>query len=106
MPLPIFLSRVTTRDDGGRTANYTIYGSTVQVRVKNGKGEEIVKNAIMGSNGTIYVAHELAGQHEQWVLMPRAMYDQLVPLAAQPAVSVRAAAAPLTSQPASTKKAK
>lgn len=75
--LPITMTLAKDRADGGKTANYTVYDCKRQMQVTNGKGETVVKNAVMGSNGTIYIGHELAGPHTEWVLMPRAMYDQL-----------------------------
>ena len=75
--LPIHMSLATNRDDKGKTENYTIYNIPVQVQVKNKKGETVTKNAVLGGNGTIYIAHEIAGDDTEWVMMPKSMFDQL-----------------------------
>jgi hypothetical protein len=96
--LPIEFTLATKRDDGGKTANYTVYECSRQMQVKNGKGEPIIKNAIMGSNGSIYIGHELAGPHTEWVLMPRAMFDQLYTGSGAPARQL-GKPLPVTTQP-------
>ena len=80
--LPLEFTLATDRDDAGKTDNYTVYACNRQMSVKNGRGETVVKNAIMGGNGTIYIGHELAGEHHRWVLMPFVMYEQLAGAAA------------------------
>ena len=75
--LPIILRVAERRDDKGKTLNYMVYETGRQMQVKNAKGENVVKNAIMGGNDSIYIGHELAGTHTEWVLMPRAMFDQI-----------------------------
>lgn len=75
--LPISLKLATGRDDGGHTANYTVYEGGGVTSMKNGRGETVTKNTLMGGNGSIYIAKDLAGQHTEWVLMPRAMFDQV-----------------------------
>lgn len=74
---PIPLPLATNRDDGGKTMNYQVYACTRQITAKNGKGEDVIKNAMYGGNGTIYVANELSKGHNEFVLMPRAEYDRL-----------------------------
>lgn len=74
----IQMTLATNRDDGGKTENYHIYAGGGQVQVKNKRGETIIKNAVLGGNGTIYIANELAGSHTAWVLLPRSDYDKLV----------------------------
>lgn len=78
MELPIILSLSRGRDDGGITENYRVYEGGGQVAVKNKRGETVQKNTLLGGNGTIYVANTLAATHEEFVLMPRAMYNELL----------------------------
>lgn len=75
--LPIVLKLATDRDDKGETDNYRVYAGGGTVTVKNKKGETVQKNTILGGNGTIYIANELAKPHTEWVLMPKAQYDTL-----------------------------
>jgi hypothetical protein len=91
MQLPIVLKLATDREDGGQTHNYRVYNAGVQMSATNQKGETVRKNAIMGGNGTIYIGNELAASHDAWVLMPKAMYDQLMPGASKKAAVPTAA---------------
>ena len=75
---PIILKLATGRDDRGQTENYRVYEGGGIVGIKNKRGETVNKNVILGGNGTIYVANELAGQHEEFVLMPRVAFEQLL----------------------------
>lgn len=67
----------TDREDRGQTANYRVYAGGGQMQVKNERGETIIKNVILGGNGTIYIGNEVAGKHDAWVLIPKARYQQL-----------------------------
>lgn len=67
----------TDRDDKGQTENYRVYAGGGQVQMKNKRGENVIKNAILGGNGTLYIANTLAGSHDAWVLIPRSVYQKL-----------------------------
>ena len=67
----------TDRDDKGQTENYRVYAGGGQVQVKNKRGENVIKNVILGGNGTIYVANEVAKGIDEWVLMPKSLYQKL-----------------------------
>lgn len=73
--LPIHFTLATKRDDGGKTQNYCVYECTRQTHAVNGKGETVIKPLIMGGNGSIYIGHALAGSHQEWVLLPKAMWE-------------------------------
>lgn len=76
MTYPILMKLATDRTDKGETAAYRVYSGGGQVQLKNPRGENVIKNAILGGNGIIYVAKELAGTHDEFVLMPRVVYEQ------------------------------
>jgi predicted ATP-grasp superfamily ATP-dependent carboligase len=78
--LIITLTPVLDREDKGMTPNYRVYAPTSgqTTTMKNLKGETIVKNTIMGGNGTIYIARGLSEQIDAWVLLPQAMYHSLI----------------------------
>lgn len=73
----IVLALAKDREDGGKTENYRVYAGGGTVQMKNRRGEVVSKNAILGGNGTIYIANELAGEAKEFVLLPKAMYDKL-----------------------------
>jgi len=75
---PLIMKMATDRTDKGQTENYRVYEGGGVVSVKNKRGELVNKNAILGGNGTIYVANELAGQHTEFVLLPRAAFEAMV----------------------------
>jgi hypothetical protein len=75
---PIVMRLAKGRDDGGRTENYCIYEGGGVVTLKNRRGENVSKNVILGGNGTIYIAKDLAGLHEEFVLLPRAAFEAMV----------------------------
>jgi hypothetical protein len=75
---PLIMKMAVGRDDKGQTENYRVYEGGGVVTVKNKRGEQVNKNAILGGNGTIYVANELAGSTEEFVLLPRAAFEQMV----------------------------
>ncbi len=87
----IVMKLVTDREDGGKTENYRVYGGGGVVPMKNRKGENVTKNAILGGNGTIYVANELAGDADAFVLVPKAEYDRLTGAPAKTVTKVKAA---------------
>lgn len=72
------LRLATSRDDGGKTENYRVYEGGGQVSVTNKRGETVQKNAILGGNGTVYIANEHAQAFDAWVLIPRPVYDRLM----------------------------
>ena len=75
---PVILFTIATdRDDKGKTKNYTVYAGGGQVTVTNERSETVIKNAILGGNGTIYIANELANGHNEWALIPRSLYNRL-----------------------------
>lgn len=74
---PIILKLATGRDDKGQTENYRVYEGGGVVTIKNKRGENVNKNAILGGNGTIYVANDLAESHTEMVLLPRVEFDRL-----------------------------
>lgn len=74
---PIVLKLATGRTDGGITNNYRVYEGGGVTTVKNARGEAVNKNVILGGNGTIYVANDLAGSHTEFVLLPRADFDRM-----------------------------
>ncbi len=78
LKFPLIMKLAKGRDDGGRTENYCIYEGGGVIQMKNKRGEVINKNAILGGNGTIYVAKELAGQHEEFVLLPRVAFEHML----------------------------
>ena len=76
---PIEFSLVTSRSDGGKTANYHVFGGGGNVSVTNGKGEAVTKAAIVGGQSSIYIANPLAeGNGNTWVLMPKAFFEDAV----------------------------
>lgn len=75
----IELALAKGRDDGGKTENFRVFDCDARIEVKNRRGEKVMKNAVLGGNGTIYIANELAGEHEAWVLVPRTEWDRLAP---------------------------
>ena len=76
--LPFVMTIAQDRDDKGSTMNYKVFNVPVQVAVKNKRGEIVQKNAVMGGNGTVYIAHELTPTDEPWVMLPKAMFDALI----------------------------
>lgn len=67
----ITMQLATGRQDKGITENYRVYEPVPArtVVVKNRNGEAVTKNAILGGNGTIYVAHELAKDEKEFILI-------------------------------------
>jgi hypothetical protein len=88
---PIVLSMAADRDDKGQTENYRVYSGGGLVQLKNKRGETIQKNALLGGNGTLYLANEISATHDQFVLLPMALYKELMNTAA--AAKGKAAAA-------------
>lgn len=77
-PIPVInFTLATDRDDKGQTENYRVYAGGGQTQVKNKRGENVIKNVILGGNGTVYIANEVANGHDAWTLIPRALYERL-----------------------------
>lgn len=74
---PIILALATGRDDKGKTDNYNVYEGGGRIKAKNKRGEEVLKNAILGGNGTVYVAQELSSGIDAYVLVPKPLWDEL-----------------------------
>lgn len=77
----MLLTLATDRDDKGQTENYRVYAGGGQVQVKNKRGEVVQKAGLLGGNGTVYIANELAGDHTEWVLIPKPAFDALTGVA-------------------------
>lgn len=75
---PITLSLATNRTDKGQTDNYRVYEGGGTAQVKNKRGEVVTKSVLLGGNGTIYLINELAGAHDEFVLLPRAAFERMV----------------------------
>lgn len=85
---PLMFQLATDRQDKGKTANYYVFAGGGTIETKNGKGEVVQKNAVLGSNGTIYIAHQVAEGVDGLVILDRREYDRLM-AAAQPKASAK-----------------
>lgn len=74
---PIVLKLATSREDKGVTDNYRVFGGSPTMAAKDRKGELIQRNAIVGGNGTIYVAKALAEHDDEIVVLGKKEYDRL-----------------------------
>ena len=89
----IRLSLDTSREkDKGKTPNYHVYAAAETFIAKNGKGQDVTKNAVMGGNGTVYIANSMATGIDAWVLVPAATFDDLAKNATLSPASLVAAA--------------
>lgn len=74
----IVLSLATNREDKGQTENYRVFGGGGTSLVTNKRGERVQKSTILGGNGTVYIINDEAKDHDEWVLVPKKFFDDLM----------------------------
>lgn len=73
MSEPIVLTHV--RDTG----NYRVYEGGGTFQAQDGRGQPVIKNVILGANGTIYVGQSVAKDVDAYVLVPKQLWDRMQP---------------------------
>lgn len=69
MSEPIILTH--TRDTG----NYRVYEGGGTFEAKDGRGQTVLKNVVLGSLGSVYVGHPIAKDIDAYVLVPKKLWD-------------------------------